>query len=894
MRLLLSLTALLLLATGTASAQEARLPKEVEEAWSKAGAFVGWMGPRKADNFMTYTRNLDELDPARAVPAFQPRWKDGMLAALPFPTKPFGLSIRASSVTDQSLKELAGLKELVALDLGNQKVTDLGLKDLAALTKLKTLALDNTLITSKGLSELTALKELTWLSVDVPSVMGEGLKELAALKRITIVHGGETNEDNLKRLREGGLTHMLPHALAADGKRPSSPAEITSLKLPSFYAAENALKELADLKQLNMLDVAYLTDAGLASLREVGLLHALVHAKAAGGKRPTRADEVVSFDLTDRGYLVTPRGIRELAGLPKLNTLTLPKERLTDEVLATLRGIGLLHALAQGQAKEGRPTKGGEVTMLDLEKTPVTAAGLKELAPLTGLTLLSIEQERVTDEALKSLRAAGLLHALPQAKTKEGRPARATDVTTFVLERTGVTAAGVKELSGLTQLTLLPMERERCNDDMVRSLREAGLLHALPGAQAADPARRPTKAEEIAKLDLTETHVTGAVVNELSGLKGLVTLSLAQHVPSDAALFKLRDMGMLHTLVQAQGPGGNRPTGPGEIVTLNLSKSSVKGEGVKALAECRQLTTLEINNEHVTDAMLKGLSESDLLHALSLATGAGKERPRKAKDVVGINLLHAPITEAGLKELAPLKNLNTLLFNSDRLNDATIKTLREIGLLHAYMLSSGPGDKRPASPAEVVHFALGDGPITDQAMKELVDFTNLESLHINNPRVTKEAVKDIARFKQLTKLHLHIQDVDAASLKHLAGLKLTLLDVYHHHINDDVLKTLRSMGLLHALMIAQGAGMKRPTKAAEVVNIGFHSTKVSAAGVKELIEFENLDRLSLCGVRISDETLKTVAQFKRLDFFEFDGAGVSDRAVAELRKALPKCNIQRY
>src|SRR5207249_4223064 len=128
-------------------------------------------------------------------------------------------------------------------------------------------------------------------------------------------------------------------------------------------------------------------------------------------------------------------------------------------------------------------------------------------------------------------------------------------------------------------------------------------------------------------------------------------------------------------------------------------------------------------------------------------------------------------------------------------------------------------------------------------------------------------VKDIARFKQLTKLHLHLKDLDAASLKHLADLKLHTLDVYHQHINDDVLKTLRSMGLLHALMLAQGAGGKRPTKASEVVTVGLSMTKVTAAGVKELVEFENLTRLSLRGIRTSDEMLTIVAQFKRLEFF---------------------------
>lgn len=162
------------------------------------------------------------------------------------------------------------------------------------------------------------------------------------------------------------------------------------------------LKRLAPLKGLTVLDLSYtaVTDGGLTELAGFNSLSTL--------------------DLSHTA--VTDGGLKALAPLKALTTLTLPHTQVTDAALAALREAGLLHALPVASAKDGkRATKPEGVDQLYLYSTAVTDAGLKELAPLKNLTLLTVSENQITDVSLASLRKVGLLHALSVASAKDGK-----------------------------------------------------------------------------------------------------------------------------------------------------------------------------------------------------------------------------------------------------------------------------------------------------------------------------------------------------------------------------------------------------------------------------------------------------------------------------------------
>src|SRR5262249_178549 len=152
-------------------------------------------------------------------------------------------------------------------------------------------------------------------------------------------------------------------------------------------------------------------------------------------------------------------GLRDLAGLKNLTTLSLPF-KVTDTTLRTLHELDVLHALPQATTRDGkRPQSAREVETLDLEGLEVTDAGLKQLRDLKNLQSL-------------------------------------------LRRNTDITDAGLKELAALKKLTRLSLSIP-VTDTTLTTLHEIDLLHALPQATARE-GKRPTSALEIQDLDLKD------------------------------------------------------------------------------------------------------------------------------------------------------------------------------------------------------------------------------------------------------------------------------------------------------------------------------------------------------------------------------------------------------
>jgi hypothetical protein len=191
--------------------------------------------------------------------------------------------------------------------------------------------------------------------------------------------------------------------------------------------------------------------------------------------------------------------LKELAAFKKLAHLELSGAQVTDESLRVLCDLGLVHTLGQTRPRWRDPvpktdaevvaldlsgaglTDGGmkelarlkNLTFLDVRKTQVSGAGLRDLAPLKKLVTLHLDREQMTDATLHNLRAAGLLHALADAKAKgNARPRSADEVHVLTLNGT-LTDAGLLELVGLKNLTELHLVQTNVSDAGITRLRKA-------------------------------------------------------------------------------------------------------------------------------------------------------------------------------------------------------------------------------------------------------------------------------------------------------------------------------------------------------------------------------------------------------------------------------------
>ncbi len=317
---------------------------------------------------------------------------------------------------------------------------------------------------------------------------------------------------------------------------------------------------------------------------------------------------------------VTDKGLKELSRLKKLDQLCLNKTNITDHGLADLVPLENL-------------------TILDLTSTKVTDAGLKKLATLTKLRVLDLNYTDVSGVGLEAL-------------------ADLKDLTDIGLFNSKVKDDGFKHLVGCRKLSTIGIGRT-LTDKSVQALQEIGLLHACGGAIGKDWAR-PKSAEDVVFFDLHECKVTNATLKPIAALKNLETLDLGFTLVK-GGLDQLPEFSKLATLMLS-----------GTMLTENTS----------ALARCKDLSSLYLQQTNLSVASLKELSQ---LKALRMVDFQGSVLPAD-----------------GVKELAALKNLKSLsLINCNVTDDQIIALRRALPGCTVYPSPKQKGKLNWSSPPRV-------------------------------------------------------------------------------------------------------------------------------------------------------------------------------------------------
>jgi hypothetical protein len=223
-----------------------------------------------------------------------------------------------------------------------------------------------------------------------------------------------------------------------------------------------------------------------------------------------------------------------------------PPRILAKGVLAKLPDPGVPFAVNLGRTsitdahlKELAHLK--SVQALFIHSTKITDAGLKELAGSKGLRALSIGSNAITDAGLKEL--AGLkdlrwlsLHSTQITDAGLKELAALTSLESLHLGGTNVTGAGLKELTGLKKLEALRIARTQLTDAELKEL--AGLA-------------------SVQAIDLRGTDISDAALAELSKLKALHTVYLAATKVTGAGIQKLRQSLPDYKVIVADGEAGH-------------------------------------------------------------------------------------------------------------------------------------------------------------------------------------------------------------------------------------------------------------------------------------------------------------------------------------------------
>jgi internalin A len=240
----------------------------------------------------------------------------------------------------------------------------------------------------------------------------------------------------------------------------------------------------------------------------------------------------------------------------------------------------------------------------------------------------------------------------------------------------------------------------------------------------------------------------------------------------------------------------------------------------------------------VTDAVLREAREKGRLHVLFLQTRfVGDTRPDTDAEIVEINVVDQPVTDAGLKELAGLKKLRTLYLSRTLVTDAGMKELAPLTSLQSLWLT--------------------EMNLTDAALKPLAELKKLEALYLTGSPITDKGIKELAAIPSLNTLNLDRTKVSDAGLKDIALLKsLHTLYLEPAQITDLSLRLLRETDRLHVLWHARSKEYKkRPASAAEITGLNLMSAPVTDAGLKEIAGLTSLEWITVHRTKMSDKAI---------------------------------------
>ncbi len=303
---------------------------------------------------------------------------------------------------------------------------------------------------------------------------------------------------------------------------------------------------------------------------------------------------------------------------------------------------------------------------------------------------------------------------------------------------------------------------------------------------------------------------------------------------------------------------------------LNLYGSEVTDQSLAGVTRLKRLEKLTLRSTKVTDAGLPLLTKLPSLQWLDLssmdgvtAKGLGplKSLPKlTALKLSGANLKYddwtdvlatkkalkdtSPAqsvmlpTDAGLKCIADLRQLEDLDLSVTGLQDDDLKYLRSLTNLRGLWLYENNltdvGLKHLAKLTKLRYLILwGNSNITDAGLQAIGELVQLDELSLAKTRVTGNGLANCRGLVQLKHLDLSdtpVSDAGIGPIGTFGGLET--LDLEGTQISDAGLKHLEGLACLKALVLSK--------------------TQVTDAGLKHLEKLTNLRELSLMGTQTTE------------------------------------------
>jgi Leucine-rich repeat (LRR) protein len=548
----------------------------------------------------------------------------------------------------------------------------------------------------------------------------------------------------------------------------------------------------------------------------------------AGGDLPQGTFELLKVLMQNRPK-VNDVGLGNFKGCKHLTQLVLRLPQVTDAELVYFKDCKNL-------------------TMLSLQDTQVTDAGLANFKDCKNLRQLSLSGTKVSDAGLAHLKDWNNLNSLS------------------LYDAIKLSDAGVECLVGMKELSTLYLPPSITDGGMVHVAKLKGLRRLfLPLTITDEGLESVAQLDELELLSLPGCKVTDAGVKKLAALENLTNLNLAGTLVSDEGIAALKDLRNLKG--------------------MDLSYTNVTDRSLEQLSTQTMLTDLHLKGTRVSDAGLEYLTS--LLKLSLLDVTSTKVTPAgfaKLQEVFpSCKITHSNFDRIVADAVFSLGGSVTVTSSdtSGRVSDA--QHLPDTGVWETTGIHL---DNTTADESQM----LATMPAYGMLLAEL------REISLTGSKVGLEFQKYVAKHKSLERIDLSDTPcgvpINLQSLPRLAELRL----VNTASVVGSQLAQLQSFPSLESLALG---GPKVTDTALEYVQpitrlkrLSLVDAPVCGPGLVYVGRMTNLEQLDLSCPALTDEGLRHLKSLSNLTRISITGTKVTAMGVAELKLALPNCQIE--
>lgn len=256
---------------------------------------------------------------------------------------------------------------------------------------------------------------------------------------------------------------------------------------------------------------------------------------------------------------------------------------------------------------------------------------------------------------------------------------------------------------------------------------------------------------------------------------------------------------------------------------------------------------------------------------------------------------------ANLQNLKRLKRLTLSNWSHD-VHFECLAESRELEVLEFTGEGKHPNFEHLEQFQNLRELSIQSEPVDDEAMAHVAGLPRLERL-VLECNISDEGLKPLERLGSLKKLMINarsVTDAGAESLKKLT--RLNELSINGTKMTDRALESLVHLSCLRSLSLKgehfTGEALSRLNRNLTSLTLSGLTRPISDADLKSLEGLVSLERLRIfAGLHyrrtfITDRGLQTLKQLPRLKEVCFESPYVTKAGIAELKRALPACDVQ--